>query len=129
MDQKSFNLNTESFGGYSRFFIKIIIAIIIIYAFIILINFLRDKFLNNEINSKTPQITDLLSILNKLFYLSGFGFIIANIVQMLLSKISRKNSIVNFMGDWDYLTFGIILIFMGIGFKSAKNTILKNKND
>ncbi len=129
MDQKSFNLNTESFGGYSRVFIKIIIAIIIIYAFIILINFLRDKFLNNEINSKTPQITDLLSILNKLFYLSGFGFIIANIVQMLLSKISRKNSIVNFMGDWDYLTFGIILIFMGIGFKSAKNIILKNKND
>lgn len=129
MDQKSFNLNTESFGGYSRFFIKIIIAIIIIYAFIILINFLRDKFLNNEINSKTPQITDLLSILNKLFYLSGFGFIIANIVQMLLSEISRKKSIMNFMGDWDYLTFGIILIFMGIGFKSAKNTILKNKND
>lgn len=128
MDQKSFNLNTEFLGGYSRVFIKIIIAIIIIYAFIILINFLRDKFLNNEINSKNPQITDLLSILNKLFYLSGFGFIIANIVQMLLSQISRKKSIMNFIGDWDYLTFGIILIFMGIGFKSAKNSILKDNN-
>ena len=129
MDKKSFNLNADFLGGYSGIFIKIIILIMIIYSFIIIINFLRDKFLDLEKISNAPKIVDLLSVLNKIFYFGGFGFIVANIVQVILSKISRNKRTMNFMGDWDYLTFGIILIFMGIGFKVAKKVILEDKKD
>lgn len=128
MDKQSFNLNADFFVGYTGIFIKLVIAIIVAYGFILLINFLRDKFLNKENISSAPQIVDLLSILNKLFYLSGFGFIIGNILQIMLSQITRNfdNKMpMSFRGEWDYLTFGIILIFIGIGFKLGKKAILK----
>ena len=48
---------------------------------------------------------------------------------MILSEISRNRNSINLMKDWDYLTFGIILIFMGIGFKAAKKVILNDKKD
>jgi len=133
MKEQSFNLNADFLcGGYTGVFIKIVIAIILVYGFVILINFFRDKFINKDSISKDPQIVDLLSILNKLFYMSGFGFVIGNILQILLSQITGNignQTSMNFRGDWDYLTFGIILIFIGIGFKVAKKMNLKEKHD
>jgi hypothetical protein len=31
----------------------------------------------------------------------------------------------NFVGEWDYLTFGIILIFIGIGFRLGNKALKK----
>ena len=129
MDKQSFNLNADFLGGYTQVFIKIVIAIILVYGFIILVNFFRDKFINTDSKSKNPEIIDLLTILNKLFFVSGFGFILGNLVEVLLQQATggRHNTVVR--GDWDYLTFGVILIFIGIGFKVAKKVILKEKQD
>ena len=132
MDKQSFNLNADFLGGYTGIFIKIVIAIILIYGFIMIVNFFRDKFIKKENISKDPQITDLLSILNKLCFLAGFGFVIGNILQILLNQITdpnRKHVVMNIKGDWDYLVFGVILIFIGIGFKVAKKVIKKDNQD
>ncbi len=129
MDKQSFNLNANFLGGYTGVFIKIVIAIILLYGFILLLNFFRDKFLKKENISKDPQIIDLLSILNKLCFLAGFGFVIGNIIQVLLNEATNSRTQIQIRGDWDYLTFGVILIFIGIGFKAAKKVILKEKRD
>ncbi len=94
------------------------------------LNFLRDKFINKETGTKKDDINDLLIILNKTFYVSGFGFIIANIFQAILNRGTHQNgnAIINFRAEWDYLTFGIILIFVGIGFKLANKAISNNKS-
>lgn len=131
MDQKqSFNLNADFLGGYSTVFMKLVFVIIAVYLLVMILNFLRDKFILSEPSPKKDEISDLLVILNKLFYVSGFGFVIANILQFLLSQIeSRHNRVgaMSFRGDWDYLTFGIIIIFIGIGFKVALKVLKKNR--
>ena len=128
MDQKqSFNLNADFLGGFTSIFMKLVFIVIAVYLFIMIINFLRDKFISKEPSMKKDNISDLLVILNKLFFISGFGFVIANIIQFLLSQIPSRHSnmtSMNFRGEWEYLTFGIILIFIGIGFKIG-NKILK----
>lgn len=133
MDQKqSFNLNADFLGGFTSIFIKLVFAIIIVYLLVMVINFLRDKYINKEVNKQKDDISDLLIILNKLFYISGFGFVIANIFQFLLSKIGSHHSSfssMNFRGEWDYLTFGIIIIFIGIGFKVGNKIIKKNQKE
>lgn len=132
MDQQSFNLNAAGFGRHTEFFIKIVMAIIFVYVFILLLNFLRDRYINKDTTSKPPQIIDLLSILNKLFLISGFGFIVGDILQSLLSESTRNggiNTLMNFRNNWDYLTFGVVLIFIGIAFKVAKQTIVKEKEN
>ena len=131
MDNKqSFNLNADFLGGFTTIFMKLVFIIIAVYLLILLLNFLRDKFINTETSTKKDDISDLLIILNKLFFISGFGFIIANIFQFLLSQIdSRHNSMssMNFRGEWEYLTFGIIIIFIGIGFKIGNKVLKKDK--
>jgi len=130
MDKQSFSLNADFLGGYTGIFIKIVIAIILMYGFILLLNFFRDKFLNKGETGSNPQIIDLLSILDKLFCWSGFGFIAGNILELILSRITRSsvtNHGMSFRGDWDYLTFGVILIFVGIGFRMAQKSISKEK--
>ena len=130
MDQKqSFNLNADFLAGFTSIFIKLVFVIIAVYIIVLILNFLRDKFINNGTSNKTDNISDLLIILNKLFFISGFGFMIGNIVQVLFSQMTDHNSSfggMNFRGDWDYLTFGIILIFIGIGFKAANKELKKN---
>jgi len=130
MDQKqSFNLNADFLGGFSSIFMKLVFIIIAVYLLVMVINFLRDKFINAEPNQKKDDIADLLVILNKLFYVSGFGFVIANILQVLLSQIGGRNhgmASMSFRGEWDYLTFGIIIIFVGIGFKVAHKMLKKH---
>lgn len=132
MDQKqSFNLNADFFGGFSSIFMKLVFVIILVYIIIMVLNFLRDKFILKEINTKKDDIIDLLTILNKLFFVAGFGFIVGNIVQKLLTLMSSQNGnmpTMNFRGEWDYLTFGIILIFIGIGFKAGKDILIKDRS-
>ncbi len=133
MDPKqSFNLNADFLGGFTSIFIKLVFAIIVVYLLVIVLNFLRDKFINKEPNKQKDDISDLLIILNKLFYISGFGFVIANIFQFLLSQIDSRHSnmpSMNFRGEWEYLTFGIIIIFIGIGFKIGNKIIKKNRQE
>lgn len=127
MENQTFNLSSEFLGGYTEVFVRIVMVVILFYGFILILNFFRDKFIKKETLSQEPHIIDLLSILNKLFYLSGFGFAIANFLQVALNEKSGNKILPNFTGTWDYLTFGILLIFMGVGFRLAKKVILKEK--
>jgi hypothetical protein len=133
MDQKqSFSLNADFLNGFASIFMKLVLAIIVIYLLIIILNFLRDKFINKEINTRKADITDLLTILNKLFFISGFGFVIGNIFNVILNQMTRSHRAMpsmNFNGAWDYLTFGIILIFIGIGFNAAKKVLKQEKGE
>nr|WP_320023031.1 hypothetical protein [uncultured Draconibacterium sp.] len=133
MDQKqSFNLNADFLGGFTAVFMKLVFVIIVVYLLLMILNFLRDKFINNEATKQKEDISDLLIILHKLFYISGFGFVIANIFQFLLSQINSHHGnmpAMNFRGEWEYLTFGIIIIFVGIGFKVANKILQKNKTE
>ncbi|WP_159431423.1 hypothetical protein [Wenyingzhuangia marina] len=119
-------------NNFSYLFVKLVFIIIITFLIIMVINFLRDKFINQEKATTKNSIIDLIFILNKLFYISGFGFVIANIFQMIFSKISDSNSrIPNFKitGEWEYLTFGIIIIFIGISFKVIYKTLSKKEKE
>ena len=127
MENQTFNLSPEFLGGYTEVFVRIVMVIILFYGFILILNFFRDKFIKKETLSQEPHIVDLLSILNKLFYLSGFGFAIANFLRVILNKQRGNEIMPSFTGTWDYLTFGIILIFMGVGFRLAKKVILREK--
>ena len=73
MESQSFNLSSDFLGGYTEVFIRIVMAIVLLYGFILIVNFFRDKFVKKESLSQEPHIVDLLSILNKLFYFSGLG--------------------------------------------------------
>ncbi|GGF73743.1 hypothetical protein [Wenyingzhuangia marina] len=131
-ENQSFNLNTNFMNNFSYLFVKLVFIIIITFLIIMVINFLRDKFINQEKATTKNSIIDLIFILNKLFYISGFGFVIANIFQMIFSKISDSNSrIPNFKitGEWEYLTFGIIIIFIGISFKVIYKTLSKKEKE
>lgn len=84
---------------------------------------MRDKFINKEVNTPKTDISDLLVLLNKLFFFSGIGFVVGNIVGVIFSQMTRNHSNMNLNGGWGDLTFGIILIFIGIGFKEAKKML------
>ncbi|WP_075590400.1 hypothetical protein [Labilibacter marinus] len=124
MNTHSFNPESVYLAFYASIFMKIVIAVILVYVFVIIVNFLRDKFLSKEQISSDPQIIDLVNILQKLFYFSGFGFVLGNIFQVVLSAIVREPS-----EDWSCLCFGLILIFMGIGFKASIKILTKNKEE
>lgn len=133
MDQKqSFNLNADFLGGFTSVFMKLVFAIIAVYLIVMILNFLRDKFIRKDPDSKKDDILSLLTILHKLFFVSGFGFIIANVFQFILSEMGGRHSnmpSMNFRGEWEYLTFGIIIIFVGIGFKAGNKILKKNQHE
>lgn len=133
MEKQSFNLNTSLFGGYPGLFVKLVTAIILIYGLVLIINILRDKFINKKEDYKQADYLDLFTILNRLLYISGYGFIIGNILQVLFNTMSNNKSpfknIANMGEEWGYLTFGIIIIFIGLSFKSIKKTILKERRE
>lgn len=133
MDQKqSFNLNADFLGGFTSVFMKLVFAIIAVYLIVMILNFLRDKFIRKDPDSKKDDILSLLTILHKLFFVSGFGFIIANVFQFMLSEMGGRHSnmpSMNFRGEWEYLTFGIIIIFVGIGFKAGNKILRKNQHE
>jgi cbb3-type cytochrome oxidase subunit 3 len=127
--QQTFNVTNDFLSGFTTIFIKLVFLIILVYLIVLLMNFLRDKFINRVTDTKKEDIADLLIILNKLFFISGFGFIIANIIQFLFNQTTNHNhnAMMNFGGQWDYLAFGIILIFVGIGFQNANKAIRNNR--
>jgi hypothetical protein len=127
--QQTFNVTHDFLSGFTTIFIKLVFLIILVYLIVLLMNFLRDKFINRVTDTKKEDIADLLIILNKLFFISGFGFIIANIIQFLFNQTTNHNhnAMMNFGGQWDYLAFGIILIFVGIGFQNANKAIRNNR--
>lgn len=130
--QQSFNLNAEFFSGFTANFLKLVFTIIAVFVIILILNFLRDKFINKVSESKNDAITDLLTILNKVFFVSGFGFILGNIVQVLFAQMTSRNNMMgamSFKGEWDYLTFGVIVIFIGLGFKMANKALRKVNNE
>ena len=92
-----------------------------------ILNFLRDKFINKEVNTPKADISDLLVLLNKLFFFSGLGFVIGNILSAIFSEIFRHHNSMNFNEGWGNLTFGIILIFIGIGLKEAIKILKKRE--
>lgn len=130
MDQNhSFNVNADFLSGYTSTFMKLVFIIIAVHLIVLILNFLRDKFINKVTDSKKDNISDILIILNKLFFISGFGFIIGNIIQVLFSQMTDHGQLgtFQFRGDWDYLTFGIILIFVGISFKVGNKALKKER--
>lgn len=130
MEQKqSFNLTSDFLNGFSSIFMNLVLIIIAVYLIIMILNFLRDKFINKQTDTKKDDILELLTLLNKLFFVSGFGFVIGNFFQNILPRIGGNNMpMMNIKGDWDYLTFGIIIIFIGIGLKVGKKLIIKERN-
>lgn len=128
MQQQSFNIPADFFGSFFSLFINLVFLIVIAYLLILVLNFFRDKFINKDSPIKYQDHLELITILQKLFFVSGFGFVIANILQFLLSQMSgNRANVVQFVGDWDYLTFGIILIFVGMGFGAGKKLVLKDR--
>lgn len=128
---QSLNVNSDFLNGFSSVFIKFVIVIIGVYLIIMILNFLRDKFINQQTYSERDDITELLTLLNKLFFISGFGFIIGNVIQAFLNQnVSGRNfPMMNIGGKWDYLIFGIILIFTAIGLNVGKKMIIKERTD
>ncbi|WP_186757277.1 hypothetical protein [Echinicola salinicaeni] len=126
---QTFNLNTDLMSdGFIGIFIKLVFAIIIVYVIIMVLNFLRDKFIHKEEHTKHEDILGLVTILNKLFFVSGFGFILANILQFIFNQMGRNRNFHSMVltKNWEYLTFGVILIFVGIAFKAGKKVMKKD---
>ncbi|TKG94035.1 hypothetical protein EYV94_14870 [Puteibacter caeruleilacunae] len=127
MDKQSFNLNADFLGGFPAIFIKIMMAIILVFLIIILFNFLRDKFINKQSTVVKHCITDLLAILHKLCVFAGLGFIASNLLQAMFNEMSRNHSSLSFSGKWDNLAFGLIIIFIGIGFSKGREVIKREE--
>jgi predicted PurR-regulated permease PerM len=87
MDQKqSFNFNADFLGGFTTMFMKLVFVIIAVYLFVLILNFLRDKFINKATDTKKDNISVLITILNKLFFVSGFGFILGILCNSCLVR-------------------------------------------
>tara|TARA_R110000868_G_scaffold98706_6_gene271839 strand:- start:2333 stop:2731 length:399 start_codon:yes stop_codon:yes gene_type:complete len=128
MDQnQSFNLPNNFLEGFPMLFIKLVLVIIIVYVSILILNFLKDKFIAHETTTKHITITDLFTILNKLFFFSGIGFVLGTLAQHLFFTIkhSGQSFSMTIGNNNENISFGIILIFMGIGFKMAKKILKK----
>lgn len=129
---KTLNLNSDFLNDFTGLFVKLVVVILILFTVILILNFLSEKFLGREIIKSLNPLQNLLFILNKLFLYAGLGFIVSNIFQFILNESTKGNnsllSFGNFGGKWEYLTFGIILLFISFGFKSANKSITSNKN-
>lgn len=123
--KQTFNLSPDIFSSFIPLFCWLVLAIIVAYLFVIGINLLRDKFIaGSEINTRASFV-DLMNILGTLLFIAGFGFIVANIFQQILSGVFGSQ--MKFPGQWNYLTFGIISVFTGIAFKKISKSITKKE--
>ncbi|WP_298487556.1 hypothetical protein [uncultured Maribacter sp.] len=131
MENQNFNLNQDFMNGYTTIFLKIVLAIVVIYALVLVISFLRDKYISKEFKSSRVDYIELLLLLYKVFVTSGWGFILGNILQFTLKAFSanKNNFFKKLQGDYDYLIFGVVIIFMGIGFNAAKKAIEASREE
>ena len=122
---QSFNLSADIFGSLPAIFMKLIFVIITVFVIILILNFLRDKFIHKESTPKTDHIDSLLILLSKLFLISGLGFIIANTVKVFLQQATVRGNVLK--GEWNDLTFGIIIIFVGIALKAGSKVLIRKR--
>ncbi len=124
---KTFNLSPNIFSSFIELFCWMVFTIIIAYLLIMGINFLREKFLVNDKPLAKGSFLELIAILGTLLSLAGFGFIVANIFQQVLNVLSNNH--MSLPGEWNYLTFGIISVFIGLAFKRIAKTISKKEDN
>lgn len=109
-------------------FVKLVLLIVVAYLAVLLFNLIRDKFISPAKEPKKDDINGLFIILCKLFTIGGWGFIIGNISKTILeafSKAAFHSPVTLSTGSWDYLLFGIILIFVGKGLNAGIQQIQK----
>ena len=121
-------INSFLHGGYEALFLKLILVVIIVFVIIMLINFLNDKFVSKQLTNRNDYLLDMLTILSKLFHFSGFGFIIGNILQAVFTQ-DFSGGFMSQFGSWSLLAFGIVLIFIGLGFKYAKRVLVHEREE
>lgn len=114
-------------NNYSALFVKLILILIVAYLLVMLFNLIRDKFISPTTEAKKDDITGLFIILYKLFIFGGWGFIVGNLVEVFLSLITKGafHAPQLNIGSWDYLLFGIILIFVGKGLNAGIQQLKK----
>lgn len=106
--------------NYDDLFVVLIVTVIFAYVFLAGFNFLRQKYLLKEASTYDFNLPIFILILQKLFFYGGIGFIVGNCIERLFNEF--KNNALG-ANNWNYLVFGIILIFLGIALKSAKKAI------
>jgi len=117
---QTFNLSSVFPVQHSALFLRIITLLIIVYVVILVINFFRDKFINSEPDNRHADISGLLILLNKLFQISGIGFLVIALLQFLFGIDHH-----NFGDAQNSVVFAVLLIFLGIAFKSALKSLKK----
>lgn len=123
MEQQTFNLNSI-LSNPTGIFLKILLYIIIVYLFILTVNFFRDKFINKEIRDHNPKFIDFLTVLYKISMFAGFGVLIGTFIEHFFNSINHSyESILS----WGNLSVGIILVCIGMGLKNAKKEITSEK--
>ena len=121
MGMQILNFSAGVSYDYFSFFAVIVVALIVLYGLVLVINLLRDKFISNENRDTKPEIADLLLILNKLCLLTGSGFFAVYLVHLAMGRSLRSG--------WDFLVLGILLFALGLGFKYAKKAISGDDDD
>lgn len=126
MKKQSFDLQANLLQAqFPELFKDFVFILLLFFAFLILINLFKNIFIKSKPTPPRDYIVLLLIILNKTFLFGGIGFIVANIIKKIFEEIASsaapKFSII---GAWEDLSFGIILLFLGIGFNKARKIIL-----
>ena len=126
MQKQSFDLQTNLLQAqFPELFKDFVFILLLFFAFLILINLFKNIFVKSKPTTPRDYIVLLLIILNKTFLFGGIGFIVANIVKKVLEEIgSSATPKFSIIGAWEDLSFGIILLFLGIGFNKARKIIL-----
>jgi uncharacterized membrane protein len=124
MKNEIFNLTNSLSLDLPSVFIKIFSFILILYVLLLIYDFLREKYILKETSeNKNNKLHTLLTLISKLFIISGYGFILLNIIHVILSELTHRSEI-----NWNNLAFGILILFMGIGFNKGLKTIIKNNS-
>ena len=107
-------------NNYPNLFIQLVISLLILYLGISVVNYLTKKRTDESV-SFGLDMKNLLGLFFRIFIWRGFGFVLSNIIYLaLLGSMQQKQS----DPDWTNLSFGIILIFIGLGMKSAKKRLI-----
>jgi len=117
---QTFNLSSVFPVQYSTVFLKIIALLIIVYIVILIINFLRDKFINPEPSSRQEDLAGLLILLAKIFQISGIGFLVIALLQFVFGLDHH-----NFREAQNSVVFAVLIFFLSIAFKAASKSLKK----
>jgi len=120
MNNQILNLTNRLLSGLQANFMHIFYVLLVLFILILVYDFLRIKYLNNDAKEGSSILIEVLKIISKLFIATGFGFIISNIVTVMLNQATNRID-----PNWNNLAFGIILLFIGIGFKQGRKQLQK----